>query len=467
MEKNFREIYDKIGKSKKLNFLKQLLLKDSDLQQQFIEFTTNKVSSLDAITAINIDELRDELWNKISAIDVEDEIGGCYYDYYDDEGMGDTILEKIFDPFVNKALEFIDKGNYLDAFRSILAIYELRTLEEPDVYDGNFYVFGEDIDSYIDEFISSSIASFNSKIAHRVLSIEVVESLITLFFERYLIYQDYDGEEQKYGYYMPQFEQLFDYIIDEPQNAKFLLEKLRELKSDDYLNSANIILHCSEILGDDELYLKVANESFTNDKQVALKLQKKYILLGESSELARVSKILLEKEHSVDYTPFVIDSIDKERYQELYIKALEIYIKARHSLKHYRLLREYYSEKERMEFIKRFSNLFYIELLEEEKQYKSILSFAKRNGNSYNLYQIVKPIISVYPDEVFELLTARSDKLVEERGRSSYARACELLQSASTIPMKKEALKSYVYKLTSNNRRLSALRDEFGKAGLL
>ena len=467
MEKNFREIYNEIEKSKKLNFLKQLLLKDSDLQQQFIEFTTSKNSSLDSVTAVNINKLRDELWNKISAIDVEDEIGGCYYDHYDDEGMGDSILEKIFDPFVNKALDFVDKGNYLDAFRSILAVYELRTLEEPDVDDGNFYVFGEDIESYIDAFISSSISSFNSKMAHRVLSVEMVESLITLFFERYSIYQDNDGTEQKYGYYMAQFEQFFEYIIDEPQNAKFLLEKLREPKFDGYLDSANIILHCSEILGNNELYLKVANEFFTDNKQVALKLQKKYILLGESSELARVSKILLEKEYSVDYTPFVIDSIDKECYQELYIKALEIYIDSKHSLEHYRLLREYYSEKERMQFIKRFSSLFYIELLEEEKQYKSILSFAKRNGNDYNLYQIVKPIISVYPDEVFELLTARSDKLVEERGRKSYARACELLQLASTISMKREALQSYVYELTSNNRRLSALRDELGNAGLL
>jgi len=39
MEKDFIQIYQEIEKSKKLNFLKQLLLKDSDLQRQFIEFT--------------------------------------------------------------------------------------------------------------------------------------------------------------------------------------------------------------------------------------------------------------------------------------------------------------------------------------------------------------------------------------------------------------------------------------------
>ena len=471
MEKNFIEIYNEIEKSKKLNFLKQLLLKDSDLQQQFIEFTTSKNSSLDSVTAVNIDKLRDELWNKISAIDVEDEIGGSYYDHYDDEGMGDTILEKVFDPFVNRALEFVDKGNYLDAFRSILAIYELRTLEEPDIDDGEFYVFGEDVESYINEFISSSIASFNSKIAHRVLSIEVVESLITLFFERYLIYQDNDGEEQKYGYYMAQFNQFFEYIIDEPQNAKFLLEKLREPKFDGYLDSANIILHCSEILGDDELYLKVANEFFMYDKEVALKLQKRYKELGMSDELARVSQMLFEKDDNADYALFVIENIDREVYEGLYIIALQIYIDAEHSFEHYKLLREYFDEDERLEFIEdldyRYNELFYIQLLEIEKQYKAILSFVEKNRDSYKLYEIIRPIITIYPDKVFEILKARSNKLVEGRGRSAYAKASELLQLMLNVPQKKEALKAYVGELYNHQPRLPALRDELGKAGLL
>ncbi len=42
MENSFKEKYDKIEKSKKLNFLKQLLLKDSDLQEQFIMFFNEK-----------------------------------------------------------------------------------------------------------------------------------------------------------------------------------------------------------------------------------------------------------------------------------------------------------------------------------------------------------------------------------------------------------------------------------------
>ncbi len=470
MKKDFIERYDEVEKSKKLNFLKQLLLKDSDLQKQFMDFTINKANSLESITAVNIDELRDQLWSEISAIDVDDKLGGCYYDS-DDEGMGNTILEPIFNSFVNKSLEFIDKGNYLDAFRSILAIYELSILEEPEVDDGDYYVFGEDIESFIENFIDSSIASFNSRMKNRVLSIEMVNSLTALFYERYLKYlENADKEEENY-FNISYFNLFFEQVIDNSNSAKYLLEKLKESKLDEYEESAIITLHCVDIIEDNELYLKVANEFFLDSKQVALKLQKRYKELNNNSELARVSNILFEKEQNSDYALFIIDNIDKDESKPLYIKALEIYIKAQHSFEHYKLLREYFDKERILEFIedfaKGYNKLFYIQLLGEESQYKSILELVQKNRDDYNLAQMVQPIISIYPNEVFEILKARSDKMVESRGRSSYAKACELLQLALKIPTKKEELNSYVRKLYNHQPRLPALIDELGKAGLL
>lgn len=470
--KDFIEIYNDTQKSKKINFLKQLLLKDSDLQEQFLAFTADKKDiSLDNITAVDIDKVRDELWNRVSTIDVEKHLGGGYYDYYDDEGMGNHILEPIFNPFVDKALSFADKANYLDAFRSILAIYELSILDTPEVDDDEYFVFGEDIESYIQEFINSAINSLNSNMEHKVLSVEVVDSLITLFFERYLKYQKSAKEGKEQYFNISSFNLFFEQIIDGAKNAKYLLEQLKECKLDKYKSSVILILHCADILDDNELYLKVANEFFIDSREVALRLQKKYKSLNDNRELARVSNILFEQERNDDYALFVIENIDKDESKALYIRALEIYIKARYSFEHYKLIQKYFSEDERLEFIKYFgrgyNGLFYIELLEEEKQYKSILDFTKRNKNNHNLYQMVKPIITIYPDEIFEILTARSDKLVESRGRKSYAKACELLQLASTIPMKKEALYSYISELRNNNRRLSALSDELSQAGLL
>ena len=472
-KKNFIEIYDRTEESKKLNFLKQLLLKDSDLQNQFMEFTTNKNNNLDTITAINIDELRDEIWNKISAIDVDEEVeSSCEYYNYDDDGIvGDEILESIFNPYVDKALSFIDKGNYLDAFRSILAIYELRVVEAPEVEDDNYYVFGEDIESHIEDFILSSIASFNIQIEKKVLSVKIINSLITLFFERYVKYLE-SSDKSEYYYNISHFNYFFELLVDKFENAKYLLEKIKAYNlDDDYTNSANIILHCADIMEDNELYLSIANEFFMYDKEVALKLQKRYKELNISDELARVSQMLFEKDDNTEYALFVIENIDKQIYEELYIIALQIYVKAKHSLKHYELLREYFDKDKRLKFIKDldygYNELFYIQLLETEKQYKAILDFVEKNIYSYQLEELVKPIITVYPNEVFKILKARCDKFVEKRGRSAYTKASKLLQLMLNVPQTKEALKAYVNELYNYQPRLPALRDELSKARLL
>lgn len=471
MEKNFIEIYNEIEKSKKLDFLEQLLLKNSDLQQQFIAFTLDKQSSLDSITGVNIEEVRDELWSELSRIDISDKIeSDGYYNYYDDdEEMGDELFEAVFTPFVNKAISFIDKGNYLDAFRTILAIYELRLIKAPDIDDDEYFVFGEDIESYIENFISSSMATINSKIEHKVISDLIVNSFINIFFEQLLKYQDSDEYEDDYN--ISHFNNFFEYIINEPKNAKYLLTKIEELKMHDDVDSANAILHCADILGDEKLYIEVANEFFLYNKQVAIKLQKRYKNLNMDSELARVSQLLLKQEDNVDYASFVIENIDKELYEEIYIIALKIYINSEYSLEHYMLLREYLNEDKRLEFIKdlekRYNIIFYIQLLEIEKQYKDILTFVTKNSDNYHLAEIIKPIIHIYPDETFDIIRTISDKYVEQKGRKSYARACRLLELMLTVPQKKEALKSYANELYNHKPRLPALRDELSKARII
>ena len=78
-------------------------------------------------------------------------------------------------------------------------------------------------------------------------------------------------------------------------------------------HTANIVLHIADILEDDTLYLKVANDSFMDNREVALKLQEKYKKLHMQSELARVSQALLEKRdyHKEEHALFVIENIDK------------------------------------------------------------------------------------------------------------------------------------------------------------
>jgi len=469
MQKDFMESYSDIDKSKKLNFLKQLLLKDSNLQQQFLQFTADKNSDLDSITAVNIEELRDEIWGEIAAIDPDSEVEcSCYYNHYENEELADELLTAIFNPYTLKAIDFVHKGNYLDAFRIVLAIYELRLIETPEIDDDNYFVFNDDLKSYIDAFVFSYISTLNEELEKRVLSAEMVHLLQELFFERYV--KSEQDNEYEVAYNISHFKRFFEHIIDKAENARTLLENIHKYNVG---GAENIVLHIADILEDTALYIKVANDSFMYNSEVALKLQKKYKQLNRQSELARVSQILLEKEehHKEEYALFVIENIDKVTYEALYITALEVYIASEHSMLHYKILREYLDTEKRLAFIKSFktiyNKLFYVQLLESEEQYATILEFVAKNRHSYDLHVIIKPIVTIYPNEVFDILKSESDKQIKERGRSSYARASQLLQLMLVVPEKRVALNAYVDKLYNHQPRLPALRDELGKAGLL
>lgn len=267
MQKDFMESYDDIDKSKKLNFLKQLLLKDSDLQQQFLQFTTDKKSDLDSITAVDIEALRDEIWSEISAIDPDSEVeSSCYYNHYENEELGDELLTAIFNPYTLKAINFVHKGNYLDAFRIVLAIYELRLIETPEIDDDNYFVFNDDIESYIDGFVFSSIVNFNDEIENKVISVKMIQSLQELFFERYVKSEQDDKYEAAYN--ISHFKRFFEQIIDKVENAKSLLKSIHQYNVDD---AETIVLHIADILKDNTLYIKVANDSFMHNSEVALK----------------------------------------------------------------------------------------------------------------------------------------------------------------------------------------------------
>jgi soluble cytochrome b562 len=468
VEMNFIDIFNTIEKSKKLNFLKELLLKDSDLQQQFIEFSSTKEIIPDDKTAVDIKTIRDEIWHKISEIDANSYIEShCDYTCDDYVEQAEELLENIYNPYVQEIETLVRKGHYLDAFGILLAIYEVALIESPQISNDDYYVFEEGIAVYMANAISSTITTFNLTLQNKVLSNEITALMIKLFFQEVQKYQSYSDKEEA-NYNISDFQHFFEIIIQQASNAEKLLQNIEKYTMRD---AQNIRLHCADISDNNNLYLTIANEEFRHNKELALKLQKRYKKLNLQNKLAEISQILLEKEHADDYAYFVIENIDKEAYKSLYIKALKIYIKETSSVKYYKILREYLSQSDRLKFIETlkdgFHKVFYINLLEIEKQYESILLFVEEYKDSYDLYELIKPIISIYPQRVFKIIKTESNKEIEYRSRSSYTRAAHLLQLMLGVSQVKDDFKSYISQLYNHQPRLPALQDELAKAGLL
>jgi len=231
------------------------------------------------------------------------------------------------------------------------------------------------------------------------------------------------------------------------------------------------MLHLAKTIEDDELYLKVANEFYECDSEIALKLLNKYKALNQEDLFANIAKKLLLQEQNQHYALNISENINKEKYEDIYRDALKAYLSYEHSITHYKLLREYLEPGERLLFIEKFRNgystQFYIKLLEIEKAYEKILSFIQSNQSDYYLVEIIEPIVDVYPDEVFEIITHNVNRLVKERGRKSYNKASQLLKLLLKTLSKKRELQLLISTLYNHQPPLPALKDELKKAGLL
>ena len=467
MENNFKERYKKIEKSKKLSFLKQLLEKDNTLQEQFLAFTKERI--FDEITGVDIADIRTRIYNELVEIDIGaifEERANSFYDY-DDEMDGDEFIKELIDPYYKEVLDYLQKGNIIDAFRQTLAIYELSTLDIPEISD-EYCFFGDGFDLAVDDFVSVYPNKLSTELTAKVLSVEAKKELLGLLFERYDLFER--DELLEYKYKLNHFQSLIIAIVDEKEVAIYLLDILEEYNLYS-ISLALVLLQIATLLKDDQLFLKVANEFYLENEEIGYKLLEKYVEREEKSKFATVAEELLEKIPR-KYSLYIVENLDNEVYKTLYIKALKAYVDIEYSMKHYKILREYLTKSERLEFIDASqdgysaSTSFYINVLELEKEYEMILNFAK-TSDIYELPKGLKPIVSIYPDEVFEIIRTNCDELVEERGRGSYARASGLLSLMLGVKEKEEELKLYVNKLYNHKPVLRALRDELKRHGML
>lgn len=458
---DFLKKYKTIKTDIKLNFLEQLLQKDSDLQKQFTQFI--KKENFDEIAGVDIDDLTEKICGEISCIDTTDIVESSDYYYQHDEIYPSDILEEILDPYFNDAAEYLRKGNVVDAFRVLLAIYELSIVSMPDIED-DYCIFDDGLDNLVSDTSLGYCDKFSEDIKAIVLSYDSKKVLIDLLMHRYFLFEE--------SYHLSAFESILEVVINQKDIANYLLSLIQKysLHTSD---TSLMLLNIAEIINDNELFLKTAN-SFVTVKDVALKLLEKYKDLNDEVEFARVAKTLLDAEGYHAYSGYIAENINKITYEELYIKTLKIEVgkysfEYKPRLDYYKLLRDYLSIDERLKFIENFrqEDVLYINLLSIENRYEEILDFVQKLKYVYKLKELVKPIITIYPDEVFDMIKKESDKLVDARGRNSYKRACELLELMQKVKEKKDDLKAYINKLYNYQPRLPALRDELGKAGLI
>jgi len=463
----FLEFFNSIEESKRIEFLKELLLKNSNLKNQFIEYFSVKKSASTTLTYIDILELSYALWKDISEIDIDGYIEDNYLYCEDDFSEAvEECIDDVYQPYLKTMYSFLNSGRYSDAINTLLAIYEVKLMKPPTIED-NYFAVCEDIDYYIDSMTTSVIEEFAKELKEKILSNETTILLVKMFFEQIAKLQE-NGSHRVNDFNISDFLPFFEAIISTTESAKVVLEQIEKNSIE---NAHKVVLYCADVLKNQTLYLTTAKKYYKKDEEIALKLLQKYKELNMQDELAEIASNLLRKKDALNYTQFVIENIDKSKYQELYLKALKIYIKGNYSIEYYKILREYLTKTERLKFIETFKNsfkeVFYVKMLEIEKEYNLILSYVQKNISSFYLSDLIKPIVNIYPKEVFEIVKIKADKCVKEKNRGSYKKASSLLKLMLGINEVESELKKYVLKLYNHKPTLPALRDELRKAKLI
>jgi len=468
--------FENADTQKKLDFLKQILDKDTDLQSQFYEFSLSTNEKPVSISHVDIDKIKEELFDALTSIDFDyifESHDPYSYGYYDDEGYIDDAYESILvelRPYTERAVNYFKKGNLTDGLRILTGMYEgIQNL--PDIDDYNYDIFGDSYEFEVFELLKDEFKRAFDVFEATVKSEQHVKEAIDLLLSRYEYYQnaEQDEENEPFIYNLKVFERVFIALIINQPTAVYLEESMTKHKLENSLSMAYVSLKLAEDYGNEKTWIEAAEKFAAFESPIAKQLLEKYKIKNEFEDFNRISELVFSKWPD-KFNLYLVDNLDKEAQKDLYLKALKHYTTHSRSIQHYKILREYLRDDERIKYVDNqkgsYDLGFYINLLEIEKRFADILKTAKAQNAYYSDYTfLLRPIVNIYPDDCFEIIkkVCNNEMTSPNRNRNTYERMAGLLNVMLKIQSKQNETLQYIRALYNHKPNLPALKDEFRK----
>lgn len=470
----FKACYENADTQKKLDFLKQILDKDTDLQSQFSEFVSKLDDEPANISLVDIETVKEEVFDALTSIDFNDifESHDPYsYGYYDDEGYIDEAYDAITEElgnFTDKAVSFLKKGNLTDGLRILTGMYEgIQNL--PEIDDCDYDIFGDSYDREVFEQLKNEFKKAFDIFETTIKSEQQAKEAVDLLFSRYTLKQGVEvGKENEIFFYdLKVFERVLIALIINQQMADYVQEQIKKNNLGKSPSIAYVMMKIAETSGDEKRWIENAEKYAEFEPTLARQLMEKYKKNNKSDDFNRMAEMAFKKWPDV-FALCLIENLDKESKKTLYVKALKQYVPQKRSKTHYLMLREYISPEERIKFVDKqkdnYDMRFYINLLEIEKRYEDILHIAKTKDNYYFDYTyVLAPIVNIYPDECIEIIKKVCNRAMtsSKRKRSTYEYIANLLNVMLMIKTKQIEALEYIKTLYNHKPNLPALKDVF------
>ena len=193
----------------------------------------------------------------------------------------------------------------------------------------------------------------------------------------------------------------------------------------------------------------------------------------DNENFIRIGKYVL-KEWGNQFDRYLYENLDKEHNPDFLSDILFHYAEKESSIDLFKEYKKIFGQDTANSFLDRIKanparKRYYIQLLKEEKDYAAILNFVKNHTNDSDFIEYIKPVISVYPTECFNIIRKKTDQHFENyMGRGSYREAVQWLKLLLNIEEKDlhEKIQRYFNSLFAIYNRRPALKNELKKAGI-
>ena len=467
----FKEIFNATGDSYKMQFLFELLEKDSNLQKAFL----NRVPSLLTVNkepeqnfddfSKQISESYENFLERMRTVNIEDvdwenyvpPHSGYVEEWEAYESMAEDEIENAFFDFDNNILQHLLQGKISGVTVDLLAF--LKAAFDNNIDDPN-YIF-DGVENYLIDFKLKEWIDFTVKKLpdSRLDDFEIVNT-VKLFFR----YFDENIEPK----YISLFDELLQSLIEKVSDKDKLpaLNKLTLIKKMYFPKFATTYIKYT----DKTNWENVALEVMFDDKSVGEELLNEYLQNGEHSKyIETAKKLFVNDEHY--WVEKIINHIKPEDDKHFYIKLNTRYCIDKNNVKYYRKIKDLLTEDDKRNILAdvNYKHELKAEILKEENEYGKIKELIKELSGTWNFSKAILNTIKDFdPDFGFDMINKHVGKLMNDskRKRSTYERIAGFLKYAKTINGQQTKADELILNLYNHKPNLPALKDEFRRAGL-
>jgi hypothetical protein len=473
-------------KKKQDEFIKLLFTQDATICRQFLSYIRPPTPPL-SIASTDITELSNEIAAKLMEIDTDDYLsddddddygGRGYrgrYDYneYDEEGESydtdalEKEVSKLLEPYGKVSVQLLEKGQFLDSIRVLLAVYEaMFIVEDPELNEYNEFSYADEIDTFFEQATGNWI----EKTIYKNIKKSDYDAILALVLERWQTFKRFHNKETLAPYELLD-EELFYFIVQKAKSEEMFFD----LMTANNLHTTKHYQLTKKLcitLGKDDFLLEQLAKYALDSVALSKELMEKYIARDNRDRFVAIAQKASEK-FNWEVNEFIAERILPTDNLGFFKKIVSETATRKQRLDFFHRWREHVTPLEQENYIQAHNTRdgnFYITLLADAKRFSDVLIFAERNIENFQTDVFSKAaelVLNMYPDDVFSLYCDRVIIYMGKgsQGRDHYQRAVVMLKPVKNIKGKEAEIKLFAAELRGKFRNLPAFLDELKTGG--